>query len=464
MLSEPPLLGVGPGGFQQAYLSHKPPENPEEVADPHNVFIAYTATLGLGGLAWSILLIGLLGRAGRRDLASTDPLSAPDTGNAGHDLPPGLRWAATLAAGGLIFITAYLRELAFLGLTGLLVAGLGCQIQFVAWRAQREQRSGWAIGLVLAALGTPMALLSPVGVWWAGMVGFIGIMGWLSGREELDTHPVRLGLFAAAAALLAHGQIEMSLTNTMAAPLLGALLGLAAADPAEPAPAPRFRWLRWSAAALIPLALIAMLVWHTPWILRDQATKAEAARALRQAGQNPIATARARSAAIELMPPADQYPPDAERSIHAAKLLMEQATEHHRAGRTDQRDEALNRALRRLHRARSTGQIFARLWRLELKLCQRAATRTKASAWRSRAFEAAGELVRHDPHSLRSHLLAADAAWEAERFEAAERWYRRTLKLNEAAYLDPIKQLNDRQRRRIRSRLDREAAVGAAPP
>lgn len=58
-------FGVGPDGFQQAYLLAKPPISPEEVTSPHNILLDWSATLGVAGLAWCVLLVLAAGAAGR---------------------------------------------------------------------------------------------------------------------------------------------------------------------------------------------------------------------------------------------------------------------------------------------------------------------------------------------------------------------------------------------------------------
>src|SRR5690606_35332276 len=52
-----PVAGVGPAGFQEAYLSARPPLSVEEVTSPHGLPFDWWATLGLFGLAW----VGLFG-------------------------------------------------------------------------------------------------------------------------------------------------------------------------------------------------------------------------------------------------------------------------------------------------------------------------------------------------------------------------------------------------------------------
>ena len=59
------LTGVGPDGFQQAYLFAKNPLSPEEVSSPHSILFDWLSTLGVAGLAWGALLVlGCGGGAG----------------------------------------------------------------------------------------------------------------------------------------------------------------------------------------------------------------------------------------------------------------------------------------------------------------------------------------------------------------------------------------------------------------
>jgi O-antigen ligase len=61
------LTGVGLSNFGPHYLEYKLPQAPEEIRDPHNMFLAMTSELGLAGLAAIALLLALAVRAWRRD-------------------------------------------------------------------------------------------------------------------------------------------------------------------------------------------------------------------------------------------------------------------------------------------------------------------------------------------------------------------------------------------------------------
>jgi O-Antigen ligase len=59
-----PLLGVGPGDFQDAYTLAKPAGAPENVASPHSVAFDLIATLGVAGAAWVLVWATLAFRTG----------------------------------------------------------------------------------------------------------------------------------------------------------------------------------------------------------------------------------------------------------------------------------------------------------------------------------------------------------------------------------------------------------------
>ena len=58
ILGEQPFVGVGPDGYQPAYVRHRVPRNPEEVASAHSMFWDWLCALGLLGAAWIALVSG----------------------------------------------------------------------------------------------------------------------------------------------------------------------------------------------------------------------------------------------------------------------------------------------------------------------------------------------------------------------------------------------------------------------
>jgi hypothetical protein len=57
-LRDAPLTGIGRLNFTDAYLLHKPPESPEDVRDPHNLWLTLLVELGPLGLIGAGVLVG----------------------------------------------------------------------------------------------------------------------------------------------------------------------------------------------------------------------------------------------------------------------------------------------------------------------------------------------------------------------------------------------------------------------
>ena len=98
---ENPLLGVGPDEFKTAYTKNRLARSPEEVTSSHSAFVDWISMLGISGIAWVILVLLLLYRAGSQiDNNDDDWLSAS------------LPWSLTAAAAAL-FIHAQIEMTLF---------------------------------------------------------------------------------------------------------------------------------------------------------------------------------------------------------------------------------------------------------------------------------------------------------------------------------------------------------------
>ncbi|QNN23137.1 O-antigen ligase family protein [Planctomycetales bacterium ZRK34] len=381
MLEQDPITGIGPGRFQQHYLTTKNPLNPEEVSDPHNVFVAYLSTLGIGGAAWVMVLIAMLcGAAGCVKRLETDEMKV--------DAPPlnePWLWGAAIAAGVLACGTQYIAE----------------------WHRYWIETSA---------------------LWVAASVLFVIITGMLARRDTLDGPYARLGLFAAAITLLLHSQIEMTLTNTMAAPLMFATLGAIVAAPSiKPHP-------RWQLFTMIPVGLavlVTLMILHVIPVATQQSTLAAAADRLQRGDGR---------TAIALLEQANADGPfDARIAQDRARLLAE-------AGRPDQ-------AVDVLAAARDHGQLLAQLWRTEAAIAANVWQQHRRADWLKRAVYAAEHATLYDPFGINTHVIAGDLAYQAGRIDQARALYRKALQLSDQAYLDPNKQLPVDERARLTGRL-----------
>lgn len=379
MIAEQPVGGVGPGWFGQAYLQAKNPLNPEDVALPHNVFAAWLASMGIGGLAWAVALVVLAWRAVAAAATKIKPPAASEHGGGRRG-----RVARVAGLGLVVFGVEFAVNFAgyadaALGVT--LIMGL---LGFVAWRgiaAGGRTERVLGVAIAAAAIVAGVVLLPTVGLWAGGVAAWAGASVLLlepGAWRAAGRRYVGLGLAAAVAAIVVHAQIEMNLTHAMSGPLLMVVIGVAAAGAAgtggvdaDAGPgrsaafaARRRRWLAWVGAALVMLVFAGS-------VARFGGVAGAPAK--------PLATVAGQIAAIK------------------------QAG----AGRGD-------------------ADRLVGLWQRLLGL---------------------------NPYDVQAHLQAADDAWRLGRRDTAAAWYRRTLELNDLAYLDPDAQLTAGQVATIRQRL-----------
>ncbi|MFG0307269.1 MAG: O-antigen ligase family protein [Phycisphaerales bacterium JB040] len=158
IISGHPLVGVGPAGFQEAYLLAKNPLNPEEVSSPHSLAFDWLAMLGIGSAAWLLLL----GTRALRNAGDADPVEA--------EIPPSSRAAATRAlvlVPVLAFAGGAYVERDLLVPVDLLarIAGVGLWIafaRFVLSDGGFDRARAPAVGLTIVLLGHAMIEMTPV--------------------------------------------------------------------------------------------------------------------------------------------------------------------------------------------------------------------------------------------------------------------------------------------------------------
>ncbi|REJ85606.1 MAG: O-antigen ligase domain-containing protein [Planctomycetota bacterium] len=93
VITEHPVLGVGPGNFRQHYLKHKLPESSEEILDPHNLLLDAWANGGLIALAGLVAVVALfIIGASRSVAASPAAATAERRDRHGDASDPGGRW------------------------------------------------------------------------------------------------------------------------------------------------------------------------------------------------------------------------------------------------------------------------------------------------------------------------------------------------------------------------------------
>lgn len=256
-----PWTGVGPDGYQLAYLAAKNPLNPEEITSPHSVLLDWLSTLGVAGLAWGAVLIAASVLLGRGLVGSAGSERAPDAGEARRGTRAGMLTlaGATIAAAWMEspYITPDTAALRVLALA------VGCLVVHAALAAGNER---WT----------------------------------------------RIAACSGALAMLAHAQVELTASNVAACGLFMAAIGSGAAGGmADPVPRRTTPAILGAAvcAALAGLTLIAGARPAWAW----QVDLGRAASTLR-----PVAEVSERAHALSLPPGA--RPPDEPREDPAHLL------------------------------------------------------------------------------------------------------------------------------------------------
>ncbi|MEM9882752.1 MAG: O-antigen ligase family protein [Planctomycetota bacterium] len=401
MVGESPGLGVGPGGFAEAYPRLKEPLNPESVTSSHSVFVDYVAMLGVGGWAWSAVLVGWLWRAGRR-------AAAADVENGGDEPAIGTRgrvWLGVAAAFGVVGVSLVVRRGGLLpeaALLWLVAAG--------AWAA------------VVAVLGGAVK----------GGRGFM-VAGWV-----------------AAGVVLVHNQVEMGFFQPGSAGLLWFVVGLAAGpgevdedrrETRRSFVAAGFRGVFWA-------GLLGVMVVYAAGVVRHEAAAGGAERALRRGDVGSALTG------LEAMQDAAGLDVTALRwrvRLGAVEPMVV-------AARRDRADMARRFAERGLGWIAEAGggdpatQPRTAL-RLEAQVRGQLARITGEPADRAAAESAYRRLRDRSPYNVLDALAYADLAAEAGRTDEAVERYGRVLELRELGYLDPADPLSEEQLERVKRYL-----------
>ncbi len=420
IFAEQPWLGTGPAEFQAFYARLKPPGSPETVTSSHNVFIDFATMLGMCGLAWGGLLLGWLWSAGRAVGANDADSDAADA-----------EVAAVLPVTASGPLTIRGRDV-----LGVLTVALPVQ----GARAVLEFGQG----------GFPFA------AWLVGLVGFILVMTLLLSAGWLNGWGMRLGLAAAAVALLMHNQIEMTWYQHSSASLAWSLLALAAATVIvaragrhRQTHGPGTRARRWACifAAGIPalLAIVLVVLVAIP-ITRHQLAMRDAALAWR--GDDAEAAMDALDRAIVHVPALPRpYRARADVAYQVAYLLREQ----HDRPRTAER--WLDRAVESLDEAEAssvaTTSMLRRRAALDIEAGRREGDRGLLEAAAER-LESLRERLPHEPDLV---ARLGDLYWELGHYEKARAHYRAALAISDALYLDPADQLRQQRREQIIARL-----------
>jgi hypothetical protein len=433
IISDHPWLGVGPDGFQQAYVAARPLRNPEEVTSAHHVLLDWLSALGASGLAWTAVLLGFTWRAGQwrggvppQPAATTPrPGALRTTGRSGRprmtesprpDPGPPVR----LPAAPIVAVIGLLAALLF----------------------ERH------------ALGIDAALVRL-----AGIAAFAGLSPAITPLiRAASPDALRWALAAGSITMLMHGQIEMTLTQLGSAAWVVAVLALAAPVGEGRGGAIRMRaGLGCAAAVAVVAALLPARHVIPAW--RQEQRMLAAAAMIGRASAARENLHDARQAAAQSLETAHELWPINPAPLQAAASQWIMAATPGDAAALDNLRHA-EQAARRSWNLHGRLASLSLLAQAQQRIAQQTAHRDDWDA----AIASYRELARRDGAGLVSHLRLADALWASGEHQDAAAVYQRVLDIDRALDLDELKRLPPRDRQQITARLGEVAGQRPADP
>jgi len=239
IFAEHPLLGVGPAGFQEAYMLAKPALSPEDVNSPHSVMWDWAATLGVGGVVWCVMFVAVAMGLGRVLLGAR---------GAGED-----RMEVSEASDASVLDSRNGVKAAFLVAAGATLFGAWCERGVVTPEGALLRIGGLVVWVMLAA---------GLAEWFATSARAAGVAA--------------LGALVCAA----HMQMDVTAVQVTSGPLVLAMLGVAAA-PVIGASVPRGVWI----GRLVTVAAIALPVAGLMRVVPWENALREAAGIAREVGE-----------------------------------------------------------------------------------------------------------------------------------------------------------------------------------
>lgn len=479
IIASDPIIGVGPDGFQRAYMIAKPAISPESVVSPHAVLLDWLATLGLFGAAMGVAWLVAVSRLARA--------AAPRDDRPAHET------LAPTPAQAL----AQTRQAAW-WLVGVILV-------ILVWQFAWEE---WPIASAVDGATALIALEGAVRLAAWGLAWGVGAGAALALGSD---RAVRIAAVAASLLVVAHAQIEMTLTTPGSATWAMALLGAALAAPpaagrgGTPARARGARWMGArviGAGGLVIAAAAAASV--LPTVIAWESQLRNAARRLHEVAQLdasirtgalPFETAATRLEALGAPRPSapDRFGAAletlrAERAAESLDQISRAAlcvSEHPATLRAGAQTAAsmgarlaalpgpsapalgerargfCDQAVALAERATVARPDQSGVWSsLGAALRARAAAQGERTAAGTADLDAAAAALstgdRLDPHGVDFPIALADLLAQGGDLTGAARWAAEALRRDENLRLDPVAQLSDRDRRR----LERLAALG----
>ncbi len=335
MFLEHPWVGVGPDGFQDAYLATRPIRSPETVASAHSVVIDWITGLGVSGFAW-------LGAAGlimvRHDVA------APEADDSTTSFGRRFAIVAGLMAVIVVLLQAWVEgPLLGDGLAVRIAAIMAAVITAVAaWSVSSRLHDGFVRGVAVAAVGVVVAQSQiEMLLWQPGSLvacwALLACSGGAGSRPAGADVPPRGArsllipvIFAAIAGVMVFGALRDGLATAQAARSISGLHR----TPEDGRPLPSAAERREAAEGLV-VDLVERGVWNDPRRVRGAITlfmttgvDADRRRAATIAGawfdaRPGVASAATHASVLEAIAIASADPDDGREAVSAIERVIE---------------------------------------------------------------------------------------------------------------------------------------------
>ena len=385
MVEASPVLGVGPDGFQAAYLATKPSTSPENVASAHSMGLDWIASLGFLGTAWLGLALLVCGRG-----SNAVPSEGTDVGISRVPL----------------------------------VAVVICIVGYIGYE---QIRTEWPLDEVAIAIR--------LGGLAFGMV--VGVSVW-SSTERIAPDSLRLVGLASAVVVVAHAQIEMLFWQPAA--LAMGWVFLAAGGTARSGKA-----TRWETPLRIGLAVVLLLATSLVGIfsVRAKLLEAEASMQIealhRTLPDERVVTGTERievaGRLVDIIDATGWYDPRTVRGAIDQFLIVGTPEARRRAA------DLADRWFEARPGAESSGLRSATV------LAEGGSDADEATLLRILA--AVDDAIRFDPTEPRLELARGEVLLRLDRPEEARESLARCEGLDDARGLDPLMQLGDDDRTRL---------------
>ena len=297
MIAEHPLVGCGPGNFQNEYTRYKLPEAAEEVAEPHNFLFEVWATAGTPALVALLLVLGCFARTCGAAVPAANACAAAPAAGAGETPAPQAADATVHAlVGGMagFLLSVPMGRLSVAPPSPVAVL-LGLPLAVAAVLLLRGWVADGRLPRLLPAVGVVVLLVDLLATGGIGLPSIAGTLWLLLALGLQGDQPHRLSPYCAWAALPAAIALVAASYTTAYRPALGCQAALRGA---ESQPSQAIQYLDAAAAAdplsAEPRRQLAAIWLETWWQTPDDATFRRFEQAARPKSSNWRPTRRRR--------------------------------------------------------------------------------------------------------------------------------------------------------------------------